>query len=113
MVFEIKGLLPFEIAHVIANLEVNLNYFECSESFDKQVSVSDSNDMTVRYLRMGHALKKPENREYINIPCNFMTYSRSDQDIVKDGAIELNSNLIIIIKERFFRGYHFYFYEIV
>ena len=52
--FEIKELLPFEIAHVIANLEVNLNYFECSESFDKQVSVSDFNDVTVSYLRMGH-----------------------------------------------------------
>ena len=113
LVFEGEGLLPFEVAHVIAKLEVNLNYFECSESFDKQVSVSDSKDITVIYLRMGHALKKPENREYINIPFNFMTYSRSDQDIVKDGAIELNSNLIIIIKERFFRGYHFYFYEIV
>ena len=62
---------------------------------------------------MGHALKKPENWEYINIPFNFMTYSRSDQDIVKDGAIELNSNLIRIIKQRFVRGYHFYFYEIV
>ena len=112
LVFEGKGGI-FEVAHVIAKLEVNLNYFECSESFDKQVSVSDSKDITVIYLRMGHALKKPENREYINIPFNFMTYSRSDQDIVKDGAIELNSNLIIIIKERFFRGYHFYFYEIV
>ena len=101
LVFEGEGLLPFEVAHVIAKLEVNLNYFECSESFDKQVSVSDSNDMTVRYLRMGHALKKPENREYINIPFDFMTYSKSDQDIVKDGAIELNSNLIRTIKERF------------
>ena len=30
-----------------------------------------------------------------------MTYSKSDQDIVKDGAIELNSNLIRTIKERF------------
>ena len=85
-----EGLLPFEVAHVIAKLEVNLNYFECSESFDKQVFVSDSNDITVHYLRMGHALKKPENREYINIPFDFMMYSKSDQDIVKDGAIELN-----------------------
>ena len=61
LVFEGEGLLPFEVAHVIAKLEVNLNYFECSESFDKQVFVSDSNDITVCYLRMGHALKKPEN----------------------------------------------------
>ena len=58
LVFEGEGLLPFEVAHVIAKLEVNLNYFESSESFDKQVSVNDSNDMTIRYLRMGHALKK-------------------------------------------------------
>ena len=62
---------------------------------------SDSNDITVRYLRMGHALKKPENREYINIPFDFMTYSKSNQDIVKDQVIELNSNLIRTIKERF------------
>ena len=88
-----------EVAHVIAKLEVNLNYLKCSESFDKQVSVSDSNDITVRYLRMGHALKKPENREYINIAFDFMTCCKSDQDIVKDGAIELNSNLIRTIKE--------------
>ena len=88
MVFEGEGLLPFEVAHVIAKLEVNLNYFECSESFDKQVSVSDSNDITVCYLRMGHGLKKPENQEYID----FMTNSKSDQDIVKDGVIELDKN---------------------
>ena len=62
LVFEGKGLLPLKVAHAIAKLEVNLNYFECSESFDKQVSVSDSNDITVRYLRLGHALKQPENR---------------------------------------------------
>ena len=30
-----------------------------------------------------------------------MTYSNSDQDIVKDGTIELHSNLIRTIKERF------------
>ena len=53
LVFEGKGGI-FEVAHVIAKLEVNLNYFECSESFDKQVSVSDFNDVTVSYLRMGH-----------------------------------------------------------
>ena len=86
LAFESKGLLPFEVAYVLTKSEVNLNYFECSESFDKQVSVSDSNDITVRYPRMGHALKKPENREYIN--------SKKDQDIVKDGAIEVKSNLI-------------------
>ena len=65
---------------------------------------------------MGHTLKKPENWEYINIPFDFMTYSKSNQDIVKDGVIELNSNLIRTIKERFedfFKGYHFYFYEMV
>ena len=28
LVFEGEGLLPFEVAHVIAKLEVNLNYFE-------------------------------------------------------------------------------------
>ena len=50
---------------------------------------------------MGHALKKPENWEYINILFDFMTYSKGDQDIVKDGAVELNSNLIRTIKERF------------
>ena len=50
---------------------------------------------------MGNALKKPENREYINIPFDFMTFSKSDQDIVKDGAIELSSILIRTIKERF------------
>ena len=50
---------------------------------------------------MGHALKKPENREYINILLNFMTYSKSNQDIVKDGATDLNSNLIRKIKEMF------------
>ena len=50
---------------------------------------------------MGHALKKPENREYINILFNFMMYSKSNQDIVKDGATELNSNLIRKIKEMF------------
>ena len=77
------------------------NYFERSESFDKQVSVSDSNNITVCYLRMVHTLKKLENQVYINIPFNFMTNSKSDQDIVKDGAIELNSNLIRTIKERF------------
>ena len=103
LVFEGEGLLPFEVAHVIAKLEVNLNYFECSESFDKQVSISDSNNITVCYLRMCHALKKPENRKYINIPFNFMTHSKSGRfnHIVKDGAIELNSNLIRTIKERF------------
>ena len=50
---------------------------------------------------MGHALKKPENQEYINILLNFMTYSKSNQDIVKDGATDLNSNLIRKIKEMF------------
>ena len=55
---------------------------------------------------MGHALKKPENREYINILLNFhiklnFTYSKSNQDIVKDGATDLNSNLIRKIKEMF------------
>ena len=100
LVFEGKGGI-FEVAHVIAKLEVNLNYFECSESLIRKFPSNDSNDITVRYLRMGHALKKPENREYINIPFDFMTYSKSDQDIVKDGAIELNSNLIRTIKERF------------
>ena len=63
LVFEGKGLLPFEVAHVIAKLKVNLHYFECSESFDKQVYVSDSNNITIQYLRMGHTLKKPENQE--------------------------------------------------
>ena len=77
------------------------NYFERSESFDKQVSVSDSNNITVCYLRMGHTLKKSENWEYINIPFDFMKYSKKDQDIVKDGAIELSSYLIRTIKERF------------
>ena len=98
-----------EVAHVITKLEVNLNYLECSESFDKQISVSDSNDITVRYLRMSHALKKPKNREYINIAFDFMTYCKNDQDIVKDGAIELNSNLITTIKEglRIFGGIPF------
>ena len=50
---------------------------------------------------MGHALKKPENWEYINIPFDFMTYRKSDHDIVKFGAIELNNNLIRTIEERF------------
>ena len=50
---------------------------------------------------MGHALKKPENWEYIEILFDSMTYSKGDQDIVKDGAIELNSNLIRTSKERF------------
>ena len=50
---------------------------------------------------MGHALKKPENWEYINIPFDFMTYRKSDHDIVKVGAIELNNNLIRTIEERF------------
>ena len=49
---------------------------------------------------MGDVLKKPENWEYINIPFDFMLYSKSDQDIVKDGAIELSSNLTRTIKER-------------
>ena len=78
LVFEGEGLLPFEVAHVIAKLEVNLNYSECSESFDKQVSISDSNNITVRYLRMGRTLKKSENWNYINIPFDFMTYSKSN-----------------------------------
>ena len=30
LVFEGEILLPFEVAHVIAKLDVNLNYFECS-----------------------------------------------------------------------------------
>ena len=46
-------------------------------------------------------MKKPENREYINIPFNFMMYSKSNHNIVKDGTIKLNSNLIRTIKERF------------
>ena len=94
LVFEGEELLTFEVANVIAKLEVNLNYFECSKSFDKQVSFSDSNDITVRYLRMGHDLKKTENWAYINIPFQFMTYSKSNQDVANDEAIELNSNLI-------------------
>ena len=49
----------------------------------------------------GSHLKKPENREYINIPFNFMMYSKSNHNIVKDGTIKLNSNLIRTIKERF------------
>ena len=101
LVFEGEGLLPFEVAHVIAKLEVNLNYSECSESFDKQVSISDSNNITVHNLRMGHTLKKLENWEYINMSLYFKTNSKSDQDIVKDGAIEINSDLIRTIKKRF------------
>ena len=101
LVFEGEELLTFEVANVIVKLEVNLNYFECSKSFGKQVSISDSNDITVCYLRMGHNLKNAENWEYINIPFHFMTYSKSNQDIVNDEAIELNSNLIRTIKERF------------
>ena len=85
LVFEGRGLLPLEVAHVIAKLEVNLSYFECCECFDKQVFIGGSKDITVRYPRMGHTLKKPENREYINIPFDFMLIAKATKLLLKMG----------------------------
>lgn len=104
--FEGEGLFPFEIVPAIAKTEVYLTAFDCVDSFNTRVQVDEDKYMTVSYLKMGHALKKTCNQEYLTILFDFMTYSTKVKNQLDQIASTTNQNLIDMLKQRFTDFYH-------